>query len=66
MRHAALDAGQADVSQTRSASLRTEVKDVVTRAVRGQGLQRLHSRDQADAPSLQPADALDIAGRSPA
>jgi hypothetical protein len=31
MRHAALDAGQADVSQTRSASLRTDVKDVVTR-----------------------------------
>jgi hypothetical protein len=31
MRRAALDAGQADVSQTRSASLRTGVKDVVTR-----------------------------------
>jgi hypothetical protein len=31
MRRAALGAGQADVSQTRSASLRTGVEDVVTR-----------------------------------
>ena len=33
MHYAALGAGQADVFQTRSSSLRTRVKDVVTRAV---------------------------------
>jgi hypothetical protein len=32
MHDAALGAGQADVFQTRSSSLRTRVKDVVTRA----------------------------------
>jgi hypothetical protein len=32
MHYAALGAGQADVFQTRSSSLRTRVKDVVTRA----------------------------------
>jgi hypothetical protein len=34
MHYAALGAGQADVFQTRSSSLRTRVKDVVTRAER--------------------------------
>jgi hypothetical protein len=32
MHYVALGAGQADISQTRSSSLRTRVKDVVTRA----------------------------------
>ena len=32
MHYVTLEAGQADVSQTRSSSLRTRVKDVVTRA----------------------------------
>jgi hypothetical protein len=33
MHYVALGAGQADVSQTRSSSLRTRVKDVLARAV---------------------------------
>jgi hypothetical protein len=39
----ALGAGQADVSQTRSSSLRTRVKDVLARAGRG-----VPSRQQCD------------------
>jgi hypothetical protein len=54
MHDVALGAGQADVSQTRSSSLRTRVKDVVTRAA-DSTMERLLRHTTRAVPTLQEA-----------